>query len=157
MSTVVAEIMYVVPEEREKFIEDHLNPSREVEQLVWLHGIRNQSYFELGDFILMTFTYVGENFRGDMAQLAAYPQLSDYFIQTRRKSVPQSELKTTNWWAPLKKWGIVAKDNPLPADSGESTMEEQYHSMTSGNMIPLNEDKMDISYDDDDWSESVHI
>ncbi|MDY3918173.1 MAG: hypothetical protein SOZ59_04120 [Candidatus Limivivens sp.] len=38
----------------------------------------------------------------------------------------------------------------------ELSLEEQYHEMLSGGMENSTV-KYDISYDDDDWSESIHI
>ena len=64
---------------------------------------------------------------------------------------------STNWWAPLKRLGRALTESPMPDDEDEGlTLEEQYRSMISGEMMegmPVN----DISYDEDDWSESIHI
>ena len=37
---------------------------------MWQHGIRNQFFYELEEFILMTFEYVGDDFYKDMAVLS---------------------------------------------------------------------------------------
>ena len=59
----VEEIIHVVPEERDAYLQQHLNPSEKIAQILWIHGIRNQFYFNLNDLILMSFEYVGRHFR----------------------------------------------------------------------------------------------
>ena len=63
----VAEIMYIVPEKRERFLEESLHPSEETLKVLWKCGVRNQQYFGMNDLIFMTFEYVGNHFRDDMA------------------------------------------------------------------------------------------
>ena len=153
----VQEVIYVVPEEREAYLQQHLNPTEKIKQILWVHGIRNQFYFNLNDFILMTFEYVGRDFHKDMAEIVAYPEMKGFFVQKRRKDVPIDQQMTTNWWAPLKKIGSTLTESPMPDDEEEElTLEEQYRSMVSGYMT---EDTTtnDIAYDEDDWSESIHI
>lgn len=153
----VAEIIHVVPEKRYAYLEEHLHPSEDVSRIMWIHGVRNQFYFMLNDMILMTFEYVGKDFYKDMKELAAYPEVGSHFIQKRRRDVPLEERSTTNWWAPLKKLGSILTENPMPADEEEElSMEEQYRSMLSGYMAGGVAEN-DISFDEDDWSESVHI
>ena len=78
-------------------------------------------------------------------------------IRKRRKDVPLEERATTNWWAPLKKLGSIVTENPMPQDEDEEmSLEEQYRSMLSGYMSEGTVDN-DIAFDEDDWSESIHI
>ena len=53
----VAEIMYIIPEERETFISDSVNPDEETRKMLWMCGVRNQQYFGMNDLIFMTFEY----------------------------------------------------------------------------------------------------
>ncbi|EET58134.1 hypothetical protein BRYFOR_09906 [Marvinbryantia formatexigens DSM 14469] len=153
----VAEIIYIVPEKREEYLQKWLNPDTEMQQILWVHGIRNQYYFKLNEFIMMTFEYVGGNFREDMNAIAAYPEIDSLLVKKRRKDVPEEERTTTDWWAPVKKLGSILTESPMPEDKEEElSLTEQYHEMLSGSMEPGSM-KYDISYDDDDWSESVHI
>lgn len=153
----VAEVVYVVPGEREKFLQEHLHPSKEVAQVLWMHGIRNQICFALNELILITFEYAGKNLNEDMEKLAAYPGVGEHMVTKRRKEVPAEEQTTTSWWAPLKKLGMILTESPMPDDEEEElSLEEQYRSMISGYMAehPV---KSDIAFDEDDWSESIHI
>ena len=153
----VEEIIHVVPEEREEYIRKHLNPSERIAQILWIHGIRNQFYYSLNDLILMSFEYVGREFYKDMAAIVAYPEMKGFFVEKRRKDVPADEQMSTNWWAPLKRLGSALTESPMPDDEDEGlTLEEQYRSMISGYMAehPV---RSDIAFDEDDWSESIHI
>ena len=71
----VQEIIHVVPEKREAYLQLHLNPPEKVAQIMWIHGIRNQMFYSLNDLILMSFEYVGKEFYKDMEALAAYPEM----------------------------------------------------------------------------------
>jgi L-rhamnose mutarotase len=153
----VAEVIHIVPEERDAYLQLCLNLDEEANRLLWLHGIRNQYYFLLNDLILMTFEYVGNSFYKDMAEIAAFPGSHKYMVPTRRKDVPADQLETTNWWAPLKRMGGILTSNPfLEDEEQELNFQEQYRSMISGDMID-EALKNDISFSEDDWSESVHF
>lgn len=153
----VEEIIYIVPEKREEYLEKWLNPSKETQQILWMHGMRNQYFFQLNEYILMTFEYVGTQFKQDMQSIAAYPEIDKLLVKRRRKDVAQEERTTVNWWAPLKIAGSILTESPMPEDAREElSLTEQYHEMISGSM---REDTSpnDIAYSDDDWSESIHI
>ena len=65
--------------------------------------------------------------------------------------------QTTNWWAPVKRLGSILTESPMPEDRDEElSLTEQYHEMLSGRM-GTESSGYDISYDEDDWSESIHI
>lgn len=153
----VAEIIYIVPEKRQEFLQHCLNPSVEHQQILWMHGVRNQYYFQLNDLILMTFEYVGKTFREDMDIVASYMKSQGYLVEKRRKEVPEEERAITNWWAPLLRLGSVLEKDPMPDDEEEGlSLEEQYHEMLNGCMNE-NTTRYDTAYDEDDWSESIHI
>lgn len=153
----VAEIIYVVPEQREEYLAFHLNPTKDVQQILWMHGVRNQFYFDINGLILLTFEYVGKDFYKDMEKLAAYPDMKAHLISKRRRDVPVEERETTNWWAPIKKLGSILEESPMPDDEEEEfSLEEHYRTMINGQMME-SAAKNDISFDEDDWSESIHI
>ena len=81
--------------------------------------------------------------------------MKDFLIPARRRDIPADKLEITNWWAPLKRFGGLLLESPMPDD--EDTEQEQYlHALLGGYAI-VEESKMDFAYDEDDWSESVHI
>lgn len=152
----VAEIIFIVENEREAFLEGALNPDEETKKVLWLCGVRKQQYFALNDLIFMTFEYKGDDFEGDMAKMANYLDSKGLLVKQRRKDVPIEERATTNWWAPVKKLGAVLESKPDFGDEEDDSWKENYMGLLDGSMT--NQDvSNDISYDDGDWMESVHI
>ena len=152
----VEEVIYVVPEERKAFLEKQLNPSEKTRKFMWQHGIRNQFFYELEEFILMTFEYVGDDFYKDMAVLSATLEDEGYFIKERRRDVAPEQLKTTNWWAPLKILGSNFVQTPF---SSEEDVEADELASEAKNGCIHDEDDLrsNIAFDADDWSESIHF
>lgn len=149
----VAEIIYVVEEEREAFLNGVLNLSEEEEKMLWMCGVRKQQYFALNDLIFMTFEYKGEHFESDMEKMASYLDTKGLLIKKRRKDVPVEERNTTSWWAPVKRLGALLESKP---DFSEEDGEQDYLTKLDGCMS--NQEKYyDISFDEDDWTEGMHI
>ena len=152
----VEEVIYVVPEERKAFLEKQLNPSAQTRKFMWQHGIRNQFFYELEEFILMTFEYVGDDFYKDMAVLSATLEDEGYFIKERRRDVAPEQLKTTNWWAPLKILGSNFVQTPFSSE--EDVEADELASEAKNGCIHDEDDiRSNIAFDADDWSESIHF
>lgn len=149
----VAEIIYIVENEREKFLNEAINLDEEAKRVLWLCGVRKQQYFLLNELIFMTFEYDGNDFYSDMEKMANYLSTKGALVQKRRKDVPVEERETTNWWAPVKKLGSILEHKP-EFDSEESEMERQ--SMLSG-YTGGDADFCDISYSDEDWVDDIRI
>ena len=152
----VAEIMYIVPEKRERFLEESLHPSEETLKVLWKCGVRNQQYFGMNDLIFMTFEYVGNHFRDDLAEMSAYMDSIGHLVEKRRRDVPVAERHTTSWWAPVKKIGQLLDDTPAFAgNDSEVSWEDDYHAMVGGGMIEHN--LVDTTYDEQDWIDDFHF
>lgn len=152
----VEEVIYVVPEERKAFLEKQLNPSEKTRKFMWQHGIRNQFFYELEEFILMTFEYVGDDFYKDMAVLSATLEDEGYFIKERRRDIAPGQLKTTNWWAPLKILGSNFVQTPFSSE--EDVEADELASEAKNGCIHDEDDiRSNIAFDADDWSESIHF
>lgn len=149
----VAEIMYIVEEERDEYLKGLLNPDIETRKVQWLCGVRKQQYFELNDYIFMTFEYDGNDFKGDMKKMASYLESKGHLINKRRKDVPLEERRTTNWWAPVKRLASLLETNPN--DESEFNQAD-YVAMLDGCMNAYDVDS-DISYAQEDWEEVVSI
>lgn len=121
----IAEVIYIVPEEREAFLERELSRNPYVERFLWKHGMRNQYYFKISDYIIMTFSYVGKNFAQDMIAIQKDPEVSSYFVQKKRKDVPDDQVLTTNWWAPLMKYGANLTFDPSTDATVNTTQYDQ--------------------------------
>lgn len=144
----VAEIMYVVEGERETFLKGALHPDEETKRVLWLCGVRQQQYFELNDVIFMTFGYEGSCFDEDMKKMATYLSSKGNLIEKRRRDVPLDERTTTNWWAPVKKLGMVLEHKP---DFEEEQDQADYIAMLDGCMGEPG-GYADLSYDEEEWS-----
>jgi len=149
----VAEIIYIVENEREKFLEGVLNPDKETQKILWMCGVRNQQYFALNELIFMTFEYKGTRFENDMSKMASYLDSKGYLVRKRRKDVPVEERHTTNWWAPVKKLGTLLEKKPDFSDVEDN---ENYVAMLDGCMVN-NDLSNDIAFDEDEWLEEVAI
>lgn len=147
----VAEIIYVVESEREAFLKGALHLDAETEKVLWRCGVRKQQYFALNDLIFMTFEYKGHDFKNDMAKMANYLDSKGLLIKKRRKEVPVEERATTNWWAPVKKLGTLLEHEP---HFGET--EEDWDIQCMG-MSKDFSGYYDISFDENDWMEGMHI
>lgn len=144
----VAEIMHVVEADREEFLKGALNPDEETKRVLWLCGVRRQLYFELNDLIFMTFGYEGNHFEEDMKKMAAYLDSKGNLIRKRRRDVPIEERTTTNWWAPIKKLGMILDKKP---NFEEEQTQADYMAMLDGCMGEPGGYISDISYDEEEW------
>lgn len=151
----VAEIIHIVEPERQEFLSRVQQLSVEEAKVLWLCGVRKQQYFQLNDLFFMTFEYEGTDFQADMGKMAAYLDSKGHLVKLRRKDVPVEERETTNWWAPVKRIAELLTGEP---DFGKdaATDQEDYMAMLDGCMGET-DNHSDISYDEDDWSESMHI
>lgn len=149
----VAEIIYIVDEERDAFISGATKPDVDTQKVLWLCGVRKQQYFELNDLLFMTFEYDGNDFAGDMNKMASYLDSKGLLVKQRRKDVPVEQRSKTNWWAPVKRIASILDTNP-GLESVTATM--NLVAMLDGSMNE-SDDYKDIGYDEDDWSESLHI
>jgi len=148
----VAEIIYVVPERREAFLEGALNLDDETSKVLWLCGVRKQQYFSLNELIFMTFEYDGKNFDEDMRKMAIYLDGKGNLIKKRRKDVPIEERDTTDWWAPVKRLGAVLENNPHIEEKKQYKLMDILDGAMSEEECYNN-----TSYDEDDWSDGFHF
>lgn len=149
----VAEIIYIVEPERETFLNNAINLSEEEKRVLWMCGVRKQQYFALNDLIFMTFEYVGNDFLNDMEKMANYLDTKNVLVKKRRKNVPIEERATTNWWAPVKRIGSLLETEPK---AEENSWELECLGMISNDAEQLGS-YSDISYDEGDWIDEIHI
>ncbi len=148
----VAEIIHIVPEKREAFLQGALNLDDETANVLWSCGVRKQQYFSLNELIFMTFEYKGQDFDSDMRKMAIYLDSKGLLVEKRRKDVPVDERETTDWWAPVKRLGTVLDSKP----KSEEDLQLNIMDILDGAM--KNESTYsNTSYDEDDWSEEFHF
>lgn len=148
----VAEVMHIVPNDREDFLNGALHPDEETKEVLWTCGVRKQQYFGFGDLILMTFEYRGEHFKEDMDRMAAYLGSRGHLVRKRRKDVPPELRNSSNWWAPVKRLGEILTEKPGGLRKHDAVDFFCYDGdMETGSV------HNDIAYDEDDWTESIHF
>lgn len=149
----VAEVIYVVDSEREAFLKGALNLTEEEKKVLWMCGVRKQQYFAVNDMFFMTFEYKGNNFKEDMNKMASYLDSKGLLIKTRRKEVPIEDRRKVSWWAPVKKLGSLLESNPFENETelDVECMEMLNATATAGG------GSYDTSFDEDDWTDSIHF
>lgn len=150
----VAEIIHIVPSDRQSFLDGAINLDEETKKVLWACGVRKQQYFELGELLFMTFEYDGADFKADMNKMSAYLASRGHLVEKRRKDVPIEERETTNWWAPVKRIATLLDSKPQGAMDNTSIW--NYMEMVDG-FMPSGQSNYDTSYDEDDWTEGMHI
>jgi len=148
----VAEIMHIVEDMRDEFISSALHPDDETLGVLWMCGVRNQQYFELGNLIFMTFEYDGSDFKEDMEKMTDFLRKRGHLIEKRRRDVAPEERDNTNWWAPVKKLGTLLSEKPSILVS-DPLIVNDYREMLDG-YTHDSHFSYDISFDEDDWSET---
>ena len=106
----VEEIIYVVPEEREAYLESHLNPPERIQQIMWMHGMRKQFYFSLNDMILMSFEYVGKDRYGADDGASRDERFPDSDKKKGCAGRPASDNKLVGTTSE-NRWNITGKSN----------------------------------------------
>ncbi len=152
-----AEIIHLIPEEKNRFLDKYLHPTEKIAQILWQCGIRKQYYYEFGEVILRTYEYTGKTFAKDMETIVTTEDTRDFFVKKRRKDIPEDQRETRNWWAPLKWKGSVLMTDPLPEEE-----EEAMCASCAGHGCALDGrmcegESNDFCYSEDDWSESIHM
>ena len=109
----VAQMLYIFPVDREKHIQTSLHPDDETNAVLWPHGVRNQYYFTINDIFIISFEYVGHNFKKDMAEIAMFHQSRGRLITTRRRDLTPEERLTHRGWAPIKRIGSILTENTV--------------------------------------------
>ena len=153
MKRRVAEIIHIVEEKRDVFLDKMIHLDEDSQKILWMHGIRNQLFFEQGDSLLYVFEYDGDDFKADMEALMVVHKNNGTLVEYRLKDVPADKRDSMNWWAPLKRMGQNLIECPFADDEDEEAMADHYRNMADETILGGS----DYGYDDDDWSESIHI
>ena len=98
------QVIGVKPEHLEAYTRLHADVWPEVLATIDDCNIHNYSIFVLGDDTLFAyFEYVGEDFEGDMARMAADPKTQEWWDVCGPMQVPHPERAEGEWWMTLRK------------------------------------------------------
>ena len=80
----------------------HADPWPGVLEQIRRSNIRNYSIFRDGTDLFAYFEYVGDDFEGDMAAMAADPETRRWWELTDAMQVPRPERNPGSWWMDIK-------------------------------------------------------
>ena len=97
------QVIGVKPERLAEYTELHANVWPEVLATIDECNMRNYSIFVLNDHTLFAyFEYVGDDFEGDMAKMAADPKTQEWWDVCSPMQVPHPDRAEGDWWMTLK-------------------------------------------------------
>ena len=97
------QVIGVKPERLAEYVEVHANVWPEVLAMIEACNMRNYSIFLLRDNTLFAyFEYVGDDFEGDMAKMAADPKTQEWWGVCMPMQEPLEDRAEGEWWHTLK-------------------------------------------------------
>jgi L-rhamnose mutarotase len=92
------QVIGVHPEHVEEYERIHAAVWPGVLEAIRRANIRNYSIFREGDQLFAYFEYVGSDFDGDMAAMAADPVVQDWWKLTDAMQEPRPDRTEGSWW-----------------------------------------------------------
>lgn len=99
MSERVAMVINVRPECRADYLRLHENPDPAVMKAIREANHRDYTIFILGNLLVCTFTYTGDDLDADRARLRANPELQDWMQKTTAMQEQFEIAQKGNWWS----------------------------------------------------------
>lgn len=97
------QVIGVKPERLAEYVEVHANVWPEVLAMIEQCNMRNYSIFLLRDDTLFAyFEYIGDDFEGDMAKMAADPKTQEWWGVCMPMQAPLPDRAEGEWWHTLK-------------------------------------------------------
>ena len=96
------QIIGVDPEQFEKYKVYHAAVWPEILQMITACNITNYSIFHKDNQLFAYFEYVGVDFAGDMAKMAADPKTQEWWAIMEPMQRPVSTREKGEWWANME-------------------------------------------------------
>ena len=97
------QVLGVKPDRVEEYVKAHAAVWPEVLKMIEACNIRNYSIFLQGDHTLFAyFEYVGHDFEGDMAKMAADPKTQEWWDLCMPMQNPLPDRADGEWWHTLQ-------------------------------------------------------
>ncbi len=96
------QIIKVNPQKIEEYKALHAAVWPEVLGMITACNIRNYSIFIKAGFLFAYFEYIGEDFDGDMAKMAADPITQDWWSHCMPCQQPIEEAAQGEWWSNME-------------------------------------------------------
>lgn len=95
------QIIGVKPDQIEAYEQIHAAVWPEVLMMIQTCNIRNYSIFRHEQMLFAYFEYIGNDFEGDMAKMAADPKTREWWTHTDPMQEPLAGRRTGEWWASM--------------------------------------------------------
>jgi L-rhamnose mutarotase len=92
------QVIRVLPDRIDEYEQLHVDVWPGVLDAIRRANIRNYSIFREGDQLFAYFEYVGSDFDGDMAAMAADPIVQDWWKLTDAMQEPRPDREEGSWW-----------------------------------------------------------
>jgi L-rhamnose mutarotase len=96
-----ASVIGMKPENREEYERLHAAVWPEVLEQIKKSNIRNYSIYRYGELLFSYFEYVGDDFEGDMAAMAADPNTQRWWDVCMPLQSPVPDRAEGEWWATI--------------------------------------------------------
>src|SRR5579864_1008202 len=98
----IGQVIGVKPMQIEEYERIHARVWPQVLATIHACNIRNYSIFRLENMLFAYYEYIGDDYKGDMARMAADPKTREWWTITDPMQVPVEEAQPGEWWATLK-------------------------------------------------------
>ena len=98
----VGQVIGLKSEQIEAYERLHADVWPEVLAMISICNIRNYSIFRHGELLFAYFEYVGNDYEGDMAKMAADPRTREWWTWTEPMQSPLETCGPGEWWVTMK-------------------------------------------------------
>ncbi len=96
------QVIKVRPDQFEAYKYHHANPWKEINGMIKECNISNYSIFHRDGYLFAYFEYVGNDFEGDMAKMAADPKTQEWWDLVKPMQQPLENRKEGEWWSDME-------------------------------------------------------
>lgn len=95
------QMIKVKPEGKADYIKWHANPLPGVNEMIKECNIQNYSIYERGEYLFTYFEYVGQDYEGDMAKMAADPTTQKWWDIVKPLMEPLADRAEGDFWSDM--------------------------------------------------------
>ena len=95
-------VIGIKPEKLEEYKAYHANVWPEVLEMIKKCNIRNYSIYHKDGYLFSYFEYVGDDFKADMAKMAADPKTQEWWKVVGPMQQPLETRAEGEWWAEME-------------------------------------------------------
>ncbi|MFM8621755.1 MAG: L-rhamnose mutarotase [Candidatus Nanopelagicaceae bacterium] len=99
--TRYASVIGLKPENRAEYERLHADVWPDVLAKIYECNIRNYSIYRYGELLFAYFEYIGSDFDGDMAKMAADPMTQKWWDVCKPLQTPVANRADGEWWASI--------------------------------------------------------